>query len=263
MKKKSTGLELVIPAKMRVGGTTFYKRNGQVIGRVSNSVEKRSNTLSQFRQRQKMRHTTMLWKMLRYCDVMFTQRATAYQNFASLANRLPVVYVERLRMDQASFLMPGIPVSDGVLPAIQLKLGEVNGMPALLTDIEAGERHPVVTSAGVGEQIVVIRSNHEKLWLYTAEQSLDGGVMPRVRFSRREVSWDDMTPVEGRLALMGEEFADGMKGWALVRVIGDRCSPQTIVTNCTLYQQYTTEEALQTAAKSYGGLTKTPFPSLK
>jgi hypothetical protein len=50
-----------------------------------------------------------------------------------------------------------------------------------------------------------------------------------------------------------------MKGWALVMVCENRCSPQTIVTRCTLYEQYTTEEALQAAAQSYGGLTKKPF----
>ena len=43
---------------------------------------------------------------------------------------------------------------------------------------------------------------------------------------------------------------------ALVLVNGERCSPQTIVTRCTLYQQFTTDEALQEAAKSYKGLTK-------
>ena len=50
-------------------------------------------------------------------------------------------------------------------------------------------------------------------------------------------------------------------GWALVRVIGDRCSPQTIQTRCTLYQQYMTDEALQRAVKSYGGITDKPFLS--
>ena len=70
-----------------------------------------------------------------------------------------------------------------------------------------------------------------------------------------------MTVVDGHLALVGEEFADEMKGWALVRVADNRCSPQTIVTRCTLYQQYTTEEALQTAAKSYKGLTDHGFLS--
>lgn len=46
MKKKSTGLGLIIPKTMRIGGVTFYKRQGQVIGRVSESMEKRSNTLA-------------------------------------------------------------------------------------------------------------------------------------------------------------------------------------------------------------------------
>jgi hypothetical protein len=70
-----------------------------------------------------------------------------------------------------------------------------------------------------------------------------------------------MTVVDGNLALVGEEYANDMKGWALVRIVGEKCSPQTIVTNCTLYQQYTTEEALQEAAESYGGLTLTPYLS--
>ena len=189
-----------------------------------------------------MRHSVQLWKMLKFCETMFTQRPTAYNNFMSLANRMPVVYVERILMDQASFLMPGIPVSDGTLPALQQQLGEVNGTPALITDLQYGEH-----------------LFHEKLWLYTAEQNMEG--VPRVRFSKRDVSRSEMAVVDGHLALIGEEFADEMKGWALVRVVDNRCSPQTIVTRCTLYQQYTTEEALQTAAKSYKGLTDHGFLS--
>ena len=240
MKQKSTGLGLIIPKKMSIGGITFYKRQGQVIGRVSESMEKRSNTLSQFKQRQRMRHTMALWKMLRYCETMFTQRGNAYQNFASLANRLPVVYVEKLHMNNVSFLMPGIPVSDGTLPTLQQELSEVEGVPALMTGIKADERF-----------------FHEKLWLYTAEQILEP--LPLVRFNMREVSRRELTLVDGQFALKGEEFADEMKGWALVRVNNKGCSPQTIVTRCTFYQQYTTEEALQNAAKSYGGLTEPPF----
>ena len=78
----------------------------------------------------------------------------------------------------------------------------------------------------------------------------------------REVSWwNDLTVVDGHLALVGEEFADEMKGWALVKVIDNRCSQQTIVTRCTVYQQYTTKDALERAADSYGGLTETPYLS--
>ena len=242
-KKDSGGLGMTIPKRIRIAGMTFYLRNGQVVGRASSTHEKRSNTLPQFIQRQKMRHTTALWKMLRFCDVMFTERRTAYQNFASLANQLPVVYVTKGLMDQASFLMPGIPMSDGVLPMVKQELGEVGGAPALLTDLKEGDR-----------------TRHTKLRLYTAVQKLEYE-MPRVRFSMREVSWWDMTVVDGRLALVSEEFADEMKGWALVKVIDNRCSQQTIVTRCTVYQQYTTKDALERAADSYGGLTETPYLS--
>ena len=70
-----------------------------------------------------------------------------------------------------------------------------------------------------------------------------------------------LVEVDGCLALTGDEFADTMKGWALVRVEGSpaagswRCSSQSLVTRCTSYMPFTTEEALLEAAKSYGGLT--------
>lgn len=240
MKKRNIGLGLVIPNKLRIAGVTFYKRQGQMVGRVSKpSSGKRSNTLPQFMQRQKMRHTVALWQMLKFCDVMFTGPRNAYQEFASLANRLPAVYVPNDgKMNQASFLMPDIPVSDGTLPTINQHLGEVDGVPALITDCKL--RSPVDVA---------------RLLLYTAEQTIENG-MPRVRFDVREMSCWDMPVVDGCLAVKGEEFADDMKGWALVEVYGDRCSPQRIVTRCSLYQQYTTEEALEKAADSYGGLTE-------
>ena len=241
MKRKGTGKGIMAIGSLRTDGITTYMKQGQLITRVSNSMEKRSNTLPQFIQRQKMRHTIALWKMLKFHDVMFTQRKTAYLNFASLANRLPAVFVERILMDDASFLMPGIPMSDGTLPTVNLQLGEVNGVPALITDLKDEDR-----------------ASRAKFRLYTAEQTNLG--KPRVKFKMREVSWREMTKVDdGCYALVNEEFANDMKGWALVRVIDNRCSPQTIVTRCTFYQQYTTEEALQIAAKSYKGLTNNGF----
>ena len=243
MKKESTSKGLMLIGSLRKAGVTTYMKQGKMITRVSNSDERRSNTLPQFVQRQKMRHTTALWKMLKWCETMFTERQTAYSNFASLANRLPVVYVTKVLMDQASFLMPGIPVSDGKLPAINEQLGEVDGTAALMTDLK-GEAWDY----------------QSKLLLYTAEQHIENN-LPRVRFSMREVSWEEMSFVDGHYVLKGETFADDMKGWALVLVKGERCSPQTIVTRCTLYQQYTTEEALEKAVDSYGGLTDPGFLS--
>ena len=241
VKKRISSKGLVLTGRFPKAGITLYMRQGQVVARSSSSCEKRSNTLPQFIQRQKMRHSVALWKMLSFCRTMFTEHQTAYLNFMSLANRLPAVYVQNVLMDQASFLMPGIPVSDGKLPAVKQELGEVNGIAALITDLVYGDWQ-----------------HHQKLWLYTAVQNIEGS-LPRVRFNMREVSRRELTEVNGHLALVNEEFADEMKGWALVKVIDDRCSPQTIVTRCTLYQQYTTEEALNKAAESYHGLTDPSF----
>jgi hypothetical protein len=237
MKRRGTGKGLMVVGSMRKDGITTYLKQGQLIIRSANSMERRSNTLPQFIQRQKMRHSVALWRMLKYCEPMFTQGTTAYNNFLSLANRLPVVYVEKVLMENTSFLMPGIPVSDGTLPEIKEELGEIDGMPALITDLKPHDWEPWT-----------------KLWLYSAVQTgSERSIL--VRFSKREVPWEEVRLVDGHYVLKGDEFANDMKGWALVLVKGERCSPQTIVTRCTLYQQYTTKEALEKAADSYGGLT--------
>lgn len=89
-----------------------------------------------------------------------------------------------------------------------------------------------------------------ELWLYTAEQRVEYDV-PRVNFNARKVKKSELVATDGGLALVGEEFADHNKGWALVLVDSDRCSTQGIVTQCTLYEQYTSQEALLAAAKSH------------
>lgn len=236
--KNKTSKGMVMVGSVRSAGVTTYMKQGRLVMRSSHSLERRSNTLGQFVQRQRMRHSVALWRMLKLCEPMFTERPTAYNNFMSLANRLPAVYVNGRTMGAASFLMPGIPVSDGKLPSIAEQLGEVGGMPALITDMG-----------------IDARGRWTKLWLYTAEQKHEGRV-PRVRFNKREVLWQELTLVDGHYVLVGEEFAAEEKGWALVMVDGERCSPQGIVTRCTLYEQYTTDEALQAAAKSYGGITE-------
>lgn len=71
-----------------------------------------------------------------------------------------------------------------------------------------------------------------------------------------------VTTADDCLALLGERFADPMKGFALVRVVDGHTSQQRIVTRCTYYQRFTTEEALQAAAKSYRGVNEVKEPSL-
>lgn len=243
--KKEKPMGLLLNGSVRSAGVTFYLKKGQMIVRSSKTIAKRSCTRGQFIQRQRMRHTTALWQQLSGCRPMFSGGKSTYARFATLANRLPAVFVPcNGPLDGASFLMPEMPVSDGSLTPIKQQLGSVDGIAALLTDLKPSDlRRP------------------EKFLLYTAEQRIEGN-KPVVRFLQvREVAKEEFTEVGGRLALTGDEFADPMRGWALVRVIPsatpgeDRCSTQSLVTNCRLYEQYTTEEALQQAAQSYGGLT--------
>ncbi len=218
-------------------GITKYIRNGVVVTRVSTS-DGYSNTPKQFIQRQRMRHSLALWKELSRWSPMFTEGKTAYHRFLSLANQLPVVFLPKNKAEvEGSLLMPGIPVSEGKLLPVQLRLDEVDGTPALITDRKADDVRPF-----------------EVFILYTAEQQFRREDCPKVAFKMREVKQDEFTIVDGCLALLDNDFANEMKGWALVRVMGKNCSTQSIVTRCNYYQQYITEEALEEAAKSYGGL---------
>ena len=235
IKQPSIGVEII--GKIPSLGVTKYVRNGTVITRVSTSEGRRSNSRSQFVQRQRMRHSIALWKALKPCQPLFTNGKTNYNGFITLANRLPVVFVPKFWDDCAALLMPDIPVSEGTLLPIKQQIGMVDGTPALMTNLKATE----------WEQ-------PERWMLYTAEQ-LEGNTIPMVRFKVREVPLDEFTEVDGCLALVDNEFSNEMKGWALVRMDGNRCSSQGIVTRCTYYERFTTEEAMQKAAESYGGLT--------
>ena len=236
VKQPSIGVEII--GKIPSLGVTKYIRNGTVVTRVSTSEGRRSNSRGQFIQRQRMRHGIALWKELSRWSPMFTEGKTAYHRFLSLANQLPVVFLPKNKAEvEGSLLIPGIPVSEGSLSSVQVRLGEVDGRPAFITDRKADEVRPF-----------------EVFLLYTAEQRFQRMDCPKVSFMMREVKHDEFTVVDGCLALVDNDFANEMKGWALVRVMGKNCSTQSIVTRCKYYERYTTEEALKEAAKSYGGL---------
>ena len=60
IKQPSIGVEII--GKIPSLGVTKYIRNGSIVTRVSRSEGRRSNTRSQFIQRQRMRHGIALWK---------------------------------------------------------------------------------------------------------------------------------------------------------------------------------------------------------
>ncbi len=83
-----------------------------------------------------------------------------------------------------------------------------------------------------------------------------------MKFKFRKVKTSELVQTAEGVALVGEEFADHNKGWALVLVDGERCSTQGLVTQCTFYEQYATQEALLAAAQSHSSRKmKIEFPS--
>ena len=230
---------LVLTGRLKASGITVYLRNGKPVARTATSWQPKRRTRKQFIARQQMLHGTRVWTFLKYAGTpMFPAQPTAYARFLHLMHRTEVVFLpQNGPLDSATLLLPDMPVSEGPLPTVKQYLGEVDGNAALVTNLTRDSLH-----------------RGDKIILYTLSQSIQG--TPRVRFTRREVMPDELTETADGLALISEEFADNMKGWALVHVRGERCSTQTAVTRCTYYKQFTTEEALQAAAASYGGLTE-------
>ena len=230
---------LLINGSLKRSGVTFYLRNGQMIARSAHSYQPERRTRAQFIARQQLAHSCRLWTLLKWAgDPMFEPTPTAYARFRTLMRRTPVVFVPcRGPLEGATLLLPGMPVSDGVLPVVEQWLGEVDGTAALLTSLTAADLR-----------------RGDSLRLYTLRQR--AGERPAVQISTTDLKASDFQTVDGHLALVGAEFADDMTGWALVHLRGNKCSSQQVVTRCTYYRRFTTEEALKAAAKSYGGLTQ-------
>lgn len=236
--RKANNNGILVNGSLRRAGITFYTRGGQTVARVATSQQPRRNTRGQFESRQRMRHITALWKDVGPFTLFEAGARSCYAQFASLAAGLEVVYLPREGAQVChSVLMPGIPVSLGSMPEVALALGEVEGEPALLTDLTA-------------ERL----KEGDRLWLVELHQSIEGR-LSIVRASCRQLQEAEWVWANGCLVLAGSLYADDMRGWALVHQRGDCRSTQRVVTRSTYYRQFTTDEALMALASSYGGLT--------
>ena len=240
---------LLLNGSLKQSGITFYLRNGKTVVRSAHTRQPKRRTRTQFIARQQLSHSSRLWTLLKWAaEPIFESPTTAYGRFMSLMRRTPVVFIPcRGPLYGATLLLPGMPVSDGVLPVIEQHLGEVDGAPALLTTLSASDLQ-----------------RGDILRFYTLYQRIEERC-PIVRIKATDLSLDDFQTVDGHLALVSADFSDVMKGWALVHLRPKRnssrhpeylCSTQTVVTRCTYYAPFTTEEALLAAAQSYGGLTE-------
>lgn len=261
---------IVLKGRLKKDGMTFYQRGETTVLRSSTSKQPHRRTRKQFEARQRIANCMGLWKALTMNTTpVLAGGKSSYGRFCTLMRKLPVVYMTKDERERgAKLLLPGMPVSDGMLPDIEYWLGEVEGRPALLTSLrlKEGTRSMAAALYGRGAEL----KKTERLCLYqleqTANEELDK-LTPRLTVKVEVLDYDscqngqpfrdiELCDVDGRLALVGEVLGDEMRGWALVRMADDKASSQKVVTHCSLYEQYLTEEAFERAAKSYGGLTK-------
>lgn len=242
-------------ARGHIGNFTIIQRNGKTIIRQRHIEQPRRLSRKQLLVRERQSHNNALWRAIKETGKIFFCKGknTLYKRFMSINKYSPVPYLKegQYHSNQA-LLLPNMVISDGKLPSISYQLGEVDGKPALLTDLTKTSAKEMELLLYVLEQIV------------TPQPSGDDDF--QLKITVEEVTVDDFVQVpstspspyksaRGTLALVGDRFANPILGFALVHVESDDASHQRVVTNCTYYEHYTTEEALQAAAKSYDGLT--------
>ena len=262
---------LIVPkGSLKKDGLTFYQRGDKTVMRSATSEQPHRRTRKQFEARQRMANCTGLWKaMTMDTTPVLAGGKSSYGRFCTLMRKLPVTYLTKEeRQMGAALLLPGIPVSDGMLPDIEYRLGEVEGQPALLTSLRLRAGTHSMASALYSRGGSLQRD--EWLCLYRLKQTttiFDGEIMPRLNVKVETLDYEncsneqpfadiELRNVDGQLALVGDVLGDDMRGWALVRMAEGKASSQKVVTSCSLYEQYLTDEAFERAAKSYGGLTK-------
>lgn len=234
---------------------TIYKRNGKTFTRKAHIRQPRRLTPKKLLSQERQSHNNAIWRALKETERVYMEGGenAPYNHFMSINTVAPVPFFKKLEYHNGrALLLPNTIISDGPLTPINYKLGDVDGKPALLTDLEPKDA----------------RKNDFLLYILHQEVStfFNNIEKPTLRITLEDIYPDDFTMIpstllseyiskNGTLALVGEKFADPMLGFALVRIQNGHASRQQVVTLCTYYERYTTEEAMQNAANSYGGFT--------
>ncbi|MBQ8157458.1 MAG: hypothetical protein IJ081_00365 [Prevotella sp.] len=201
--------------------------------------------------RERQSHNNALWRALKESGhVYFEADKPAYNHFMAINMHSPVPYIPKHQYRSGNaLLLPQMVISDGPLPSVSYQLDEVNGQPALLTDLTKKEVQKTTLLLFVLRQkVITCQNSADQFYLSIQVEPLSTSNFTTIPSTANQSK-------SGILALVGPRFADPMLGFGIVRVKNGHASPQRVVTHCTYYEQYTTEEALQIAAKSYGGLT--------
>ena len=247
----------------RVGDVTYYQKGDKTIARKAHNKNNKRNqkrkrqkmSRGQFIQRARMSHNDTLWRVLRQTgEVFFEGGFSPCHRFRSVNKEVPNVFLTKdMHEFNTALLLPGMMISDGPVPSITYQLGEVIGQAALLTDLTEEE-------AQKGRLLLYVLRQDEHKEMF---QGYPLGGCPTVSARQIEVNPTAESQAEeglavsfvkGEMVLTGEMFSNDMAGFGLVHVIDGHASTQRLVTRCTYYEKFTTEEALLTAAASYGKL---------
>ena len=263
-------------------GVTFYRRGGKTYARVSTRTAPNRQSVKQFINREKMRHSIALWHCFYSSDKPLMETSgslTAYNSFLRANSALPTVYFTKQQARQgAALLMPGLVVSEGRLPAVEydfavLESGERVVLTNLLTGIDESETQELTIGCNDDLRQLLSSSSNPQLMpgdivrFYRFEQRMQDDC-PTVKITCCELALDNdprQNPAlrnwrflshEGRLAIGSAD--DENTGWAVV-LFGEKeqsASTQRVVSTCRIFEQYTTDEALANAAESYGNIEK-------
>ena len=248
-----------------LGDITVYKRGGKTFVRPSHIHQPHRLSRKQLALREQIAHNNNLWRKLKETHhTYFEGGVDAYRRFMSVNTISPTVYLTKEQLSgNTSLLLPDMAVSDGPLNPISYQFDEVDGQSALFTnltpkDIRKGDYLLYVLQQKVGHCQYGEDLPHLKISVVPVTPDQDIMIQKLGTISLVNVPSTLLTPVQskdGTIALVGEIFSNPMLGFALVRMKDGHVSPQRVISRCTYYERYTTEEALQTAAKSYNGLT--------
>ena len=246
--------------------TTICHRNGKAFTRPAHIRQPRRLSREQLPIRERQSHNNALWRALKTTkQVYFEGENTAYNCFMSVNRESPVPFLTKQHYYwNTALLLPDMYLSVGPLPPVIYQLGDVDGQPALLTDLTTTDlRHLAVPDE-------LASPKDFALLLYVLHQRLlpqqTGEEWAQLSISVEPLTKSDFTTVpstihspyknpKGTLALVAPRFADPMLGFGIVRLQNGHASTQRVITQCAYYERFTTEEALQAAADSYGGLT--------
>ena len=278
---KSKNNTLGFTGRIPGAGVTFYRLGGKTYARISTRTAPNMQSVKQFINREKMRHSISLWHCFYSSDKPLMETSgnlTAYNAFLRANSALPTVYLTKQQARQgAALLIPGMVVSEGQLPKVEYDFAVLAGgervvLTNLLTGIDAAETQELTIGCNDDLRQLLCNSSRnpqlmpgDRVRFYRFEQRMEGDC-PTVKMTCCEMTLDNdprhipglrgwrFLTHEGRLAIDGAD--DENTGWAVV-LFGEReqsASTQQVVTTCQLYNLYTSDKALADATKSYGNV---------